>query len=229
MTKHTCPVEGCDYEADQIDQLRGHINGSPDHPSWGDVRGDLDAGSELVDQNDQQETTPSEEGESPDETGDDDHPDDHPERDDEGGSEGGSAPSDAGSDEDDQQNDQNDQGDTPMPTDDELQRQRRVQGAQPDESGSDDEISQETSKTTPSKGGNEGGSATGLLPAIDTSTIIMLVAVLAVALILYRLLSGGGVDEGSKGDEEDVDDQEASSEDVDDLPNFDATDLEDLS
>jgi len=220
MTGHDCPVEGCDYTADQIDQLRGHVNGSPDHPSWGTVKGDLDAGSELVDQNDQQETTPSEGGKPPDENGDDDQPDDPSEGVDEGGNEGGSDPSDAGSEGDDQQNDQSDHPEKDMPTDDEIQRQRRVQGAQPDESGSDEE----TSGDTPSKGGNEGGSATGLLPAIDTSTVIMLVAVVAVALILYRLVSSDGDDEGDEGNDEDADD----IEDVDDLPNFDATELEDL-
>jgi hypothetical protein len=110
-----------------------------------------------------------------------------------------------------------------MPTDDELQRQRRVQGAQPDESGSDDESSSETTR----EGGNEGGSAAGLLPAIDTLTIIMLVAALAVALILYRLLSGDGDDEGSAGVDDGVEETE-DDEDVDDLPNFDATELEDI-
>jgi len=215
MTRHTCPVEGCDYTADQIDQLRGHVNGSPDHPSWGTVKGDLDAGSELVDQNDQGETTPSEGGESPDENGDDDQQNDQPEGGDEGSNEGGNGPSDAGSDEDDQ----GDQADTDMPTDDELQRQREVQGAQPDELGSDKET-QSTRETTPSKGGE----SPGLLPALDTSTILMLVAALAVALILYRLLSGDGGDEEGEGDEEDVDDDQ----EVDDLTNFDATELEDV-
>jgi len=154
-----CPDCGKDgFEGESA--LRGHVNGSPEHPSWEVVKGDLVAGSEDDDQNDQQEATPSEGGKSPDEDGDDDQPDDQQKGTNEGGNEGGNGPSDAGSEDDDQPDDQNDQQDTPMPTDDELQRQRRVQGAQPDESGSDEETSKttgSTSKSTPSKGSNEGG------------------------------------------------------------------------
>jgi hypothetical protein len=218
MTGYTCPHEGCDYQADQIDQLRGHVNGSPDHPDWGD----LDAGSELVEQNDQQETTPSEGAGSPDEDGDADQPDDPPEPPSEEGNEGGGS---AGSETDDQPDDQNDQQDTPMPTDDELQRQRRVQGAEPDESGTDEEPSSETTPEGGSKAGTERGTPAGLFPAIDTSTIIMLVAVVVVILVAYRLVSGDG-DEGS--DEVEQEDINDDQEDEDGLDNFDATELEDL-
>jgi hypothetical protein len=218
MTGYTCPSEGCDYEAKAVDQLRGHVNGSPDHPSWGAVKGALETGSELVDETDQPETIPSEGGGSPDETGEDDHHETTPKGGPSEGDEGGGS---AGSRGDDQHEDQTDPQETDMPTEDELHRQRENQGAEPDESGRGEETSRGTSSTTPQGGPQRGISGGGLLPAVDTTTIIMLVALLAVALIAYRLYGGG--DETV--DPENVDDQE---EDVDDLQGFDATDLEDL-
>lgn len=209
-----CPV--CDKDGFETESsLRGHVNGSPDHPSWEEVKGGLPTGSELVDDDDQQATTSSEGGKSPDVDGDRDQSEDSPETTSEGGNEGGgSGPTDP----DDQPDDPTDQQNTPMPTEDELVRQRQIQGDEPDESGSDEETSDET---TP-KGGNEGGSFAGLLPALDTSTVVMFVALLAVVYLTYRLLSGDG-DEGD--DDTDVDDEEADEE-VDGLSSFDATDLE---
>jgi len=53
----------------------------------------------------------------------------------------------------------------------------------------------------------------------------MLLAVVAVALILYRLLSGDGDEEGDEDEGNEVDDEQ----EADGLDNFDATQLEDLS
>jgi hypothetical protein len=153
MSNYPCPVDGCDYEADNHDSLRGHVTGSSASDrahKWARVK-DIVASDDYPEAYREGGITPNEEGGS-----NDDAEDAAPDTPDEGADEGDS--------------------DT-MPTEQEYANQGESEAVQ---GGSDDgEGTPEGDDDTP----DEGGSGVPDIPTMYLVVGVLVVAVLAYLML----------------------------------------------
>lgn len=195
MTGYTCPAEGCDYEAEETSSVISHINAKsgPEHQDKEALR------AALAEQADESSETS---GESEGQQGDDEQGDGPPE----GGAEGGEST--RSSDDDPEQGDEqgeaaenkeNDHEESdPMPTDDELDRQR-AQVTTTDDQGD------EGDQSTPSKGEKQAQpapSSGGIPLPVSSTTLIAGVALVVMLVVLWSYLRTEGDDQPEETDDE---------------------------